>query len=106
MDDVALIHDDKDTLQKMMDITNDIAKRYHKEFGAAKCKIIKIGRGKDVEITLNNKKLEQTETYKYLGEIFNNKNNLKNHIEEINGKVYMQQPKKSYWKQEIKSSRE
>ena len=43
MDNIALIHHDRKILQKMMDCTNNIAKRYHIEFGAEKCKIIKIG---------------------------------------------------------------
>ena len=40
MDDVELIHDDRETLRQMMECTNDIAKRYHIEFAAAKCKIL------------------------------------------------------------------
>ncbi len=88
MDDVALIHHDKKTLQEMMDCTNDIAMRYHIEFGAEKCKIVRIGRGAQAKIELNNTILEETNKYKYLGEIINNKANLKDHIEELKGKVY------------------
>ncbi len=41
VDDVALIHHDKATLQEMMDCTSDVARRYHIEFGAEKCKVVK-----------------------------------------------------------------
>ncbi len=46
MDDVALISNDPIELQQMLNITHEIASRYHIEFGAAKSKILKIGRGK------------------------------------------------------------
>ncbi len=87
MDDVALIHHDLTELQKMMDTTNDIAQRYHIEFGAPKCKVIKIGPGKQSTIKIGNNTLEETTEYKYLGEILNNKPNHQNHIEAIKGKV-------------------
>ena len=87
MDDVALIHEDKTILQRMMDITNDIAMRYHIEFGTAKCKIVKIGKGPTAEIKLNNQTLEEVKQYKYLGEIINNKGNITDHINEIERKV-------------------
>ncbi len=87
MDDVALIHHDRATLQRMMDTTEDIAKRYHIEFGVEKCKVVKIGPGRKSKIILNNKELEETTNYKYLGEIINNKANLKDHIEELKGKA-------------------
>ncbi len=47
MDDVALISNNPTELQKMLDITHEIASRYHIEFGAAKSKILKIGRGNE-----------------------------------------------------------
>ncbi len=87
MDDIALIHYDRKILQKMMDCTNNIAKRYHIEFGAEKCKIVKIGRGKSADIILNSTKLEESTKYKYLGEIINNRANLKDHIQELKGKT-------------------
>ncbi len=87
MDDAALIHHDKEILQQMLDTTNDIAKRYHIQFGAEKCKVVRIGRGKQANIMLNGQSLEKTTKYKYLGEIINNKANLKDHIEELKGKV-------------------
>ena len=88
MDDVALIATDPKNLQKMLDITNETANRYHVEFGEAKSKILKIGKVKnEEEFKLGEMKLEFTEKYKYLGEIFNNKGNLTHHIAEIKGKA-------------------
>jgi hypothetical protein len=36
IDDVAFIHHDKETLQKVLDITDNAAKRYHIQFGNEK----------------------------------------------------------------------
>ena len=81
MDDVALIAENPEILQKMLDVTNDIACRYHIEFGTQKSKIIKIGRkNTEVEVKLGEQILEYCETYKYLGETINNKMNLTQHI--------------------------
>ena len=41
MDDVALISNDPKELQKMLNIRNEVANRYHIEFGSAKSKIQK-----------------------------------------------------------------
>ena len=72
---------------KMLDITNHIAKKYHIEFGAAKCKVVRIGRGPKSPLVLNGTILEEVPTYKYLGDMINNKGDLTAHIKEIEGKV-------------------
>ena len=77
MDDVSLI----------LDTANHVANKYHIQFGAAKCKVIKRGKGKTSALTLNGETLEIVPTYKYLGEIINNKGNLTDHIAEIDKKV-------------------
>ena len=41
MDDVALFHHDKEELQNMLDITDDIATRYHIKFGKLFEKVFK-----------------------------------------------------------------
>ena len=87
MDDVCLIHSDRNELQQMLDITNHVAKKYHIEFGAAKCKVVKIGRGPTSKLTLNGQILEEVESYKYLGEMINSKGNLAAHIKELEKKV-------------------
>ena len=77
MDDVALIGKDPQTLQQMLNITNDVANKYHIEKKKKKSKILKIGKSKTKpEIYLGNEKLEYCETYKYLGETLNRKGNL------------------------------
>ena len=87
IDDVCLIHSDRDELQQMLDTTNHVAKKYHIEFGAAKCKVVKIGKGPSSKITLNGQILEEVEAYKYLGEMINNKGNLSAHITELKKKI-------------------
>ena len=42
-------------------------KKYHIEFGAAKCKVVRIGPDQESKITLNNTTLEEVPKYKYLG---------------------------------------
>ena len=65
-----------------------IASRYHIEFGEAKSKILKIGKGQhQPDMFLGNMKLEYTNTYKYLGETLNHKGNMENHIPEIKRKT-------------------
>ena len=88
MDDVCLIHHDLKTLQEMLNITNHVALKYHIEFGAAKCKVVRIGKGKKSEIKLNGQTLEEVDTYKYLGELINKKNNTEAHIEAIETKIH------------------
>jgi len=87
MDDVCLIHHDPNTLQKMLDITNHVAKKYHIVFGAAKCKVVKIGPGKTSNIKLDGTVLEEVHKYKYLGKTYNSKGNLADHLSETEGKV-------------------
>ena len=88
MDDVCLIHYDLVKLQEILDVANHIAKKYHIEFGAAKCKVVRIGRGPKSQLILNGETLEETDNYKYLGEIFNNKGDLADHIKSIEGKIH------------------
>ena len=87
MDDVCLIHSDRDELQQMLDITNHVAKKYHIEFGAAKCKVVKIGKEPSSKLTLNGQILDEVEAYNYLGEMINNKGNLSAHITELEKKI-------------------
>ena len=87
MDDVCLIHHNLDKLQEILDITNHVANKYHIQFGAAKCKVIKRGNGKKSALTLNGEVLEEVPRCKYLGETINNKGNLSDHWEEIEKKI-------------------
>ena len=47
MDDVALITENHKYLQEMLNVTYDVANKYHIEFGMAKSKILKIGKTKE-----------------------------------------------------------
>ena len=86
MDDVCLIHHDLKILQEILDVTNHVANKYHIQFGAAKCKVIKLGKGKKSNLKLNGETLEEVQAYKYLGETINNKGTLADHITEIEKK--------------------
>ena len=72
----------------MLNITNHVALKYYTEFGAAKCKVVRIGKGKISEIKLNGQTLEEVDTYKYLGELISKKNNTEAHIEAIETKIH------------------
>ena len=64
MDDVALIHHDKDELQRMLNITDDTAKKYHSQFGREKSQVITVGKMKDQpQLKLGQNTLDNTETY-------------------------------------------
>ena len=87
MDDVALITENHKYLQEMLNITYDVANKYHIEFGMAKSKILKIGKTKEKpHLYLGNNELEYVQTYKYLGETMNNKGTMENHIKETTQK--------------------
>ena len=88
MEDLLLISTDPNELQDILNITNEIANRYHIEFGKEKNKILKIGPSKKMPtIKLGEKTLEYTNNYKYLRETLNEKANLEAHIQEVKGKV-------------------
>ena len=89
MDDVVLIHETREEHQKMLDTTDDIAKKYHIEFGKEKSKSMMMGKKKTLikPFNLGNLQLESTEKYKYLGEMLNNKGNMDDQIKEIKRKA-------------------
>ena len=68
-------------------LTNHVALKYHIQFGAAKCKVIRKGKGGKSNPKLNGEVLEEVTSYKYLAEIINNKGNLTDHINEIEKKI-------------------
>ena len=88
MDDVLLIHENTKEAQKMLDVTNHIALKNHIEFGAPKCKVVKIGRGPKTQINLNGAILEEVPAYKYLGNMINSKGNMEAQIETLKGKIH------------------
>ena len=66
MDDVCLIHHDLDELQKILNVMNHVANKYHIQFAAAKHKLIKNGKGKKSALKLNGEIIEELPSYKYL----------------------------------------
>ncbi len=74
----------------MLDITNETAKKYRIEFSKEKSQGLVIGKkqtDKTTKFKIGDLELEETETYKYLGETLNNSGNIADHIKSIKGKV-------------------
>ena len=88
MDDVVLIAATEQEMHKMLQITEEIAGRYHIEFGKEKSKIMRTGKAATTpNFKLGEMTIEYCEKYKYLGVVLNNKTNLKDHIEETQKKT-------------------
>ena len=87
MDDVVLISQNENDMQKMLDITDEVAKMYRIKFGQEKSKIITIGKVKELNLKIGGEKIEATESYKYLGCTISNKNNNKEHIKKSRNKA-------------------
>ena len=88
IDDAVLISPDPEELQTMLNITNEIAGRYHIEFGEEKSKIMKVGAPKNKpEFKLGSMKMEYSDYYKYLVLVLNTTNNLDDHIKSTKGKA-------------------
>ena len=88
MDDVVLIADTEKELKEMLSTTKRIADNYHIVFGEAKSKVMTTNKKHEEKtITMGDVKLEPTEKYKYLGEIINNRQNVKDQIEETRKKA-------------------
>ena len=72
----------------MLNTTNDIAKRYHIEFGNQKSQILTIGpKQNDQTFQIGEQALQNTDKYKYLGITINNKGNMEEHIKQTKGKL-------------------
>ena len=88
MDDVILITTEPEEMEEMLNTTDEIAGRYHIEFGEPKSKAMKIGGGKlKPAFKLGEMTLGYCDAYKYLGILQNEKNNMKDHIQALKGKV-------------------
>ena len=91
VDDVLLITTDSQELQKLLDITENTSNKYHVEYGKSKSNTMKIKhtrkKNHTTNYTLGEMTLENTDKYKYLGIIQNEKNNLDDHLEATRGKV-------------------
>ena len=92
MDDVVLITDNRQDMEKLLKSTNEIANRYHIAFSKEKSNLMKIDSKKKEQekeeiMKIGNITLEETEKYKYLGVHINKKANLKEQIDEIKTKT-------------------
>lgn len=88
MDDVVLIADKENEMQRMLDITHHTASKYHIEFGQEKSQtMILQTKNNNPTFKLGNQILDETTTYKYLGITMNNKNNISDHIKKTKTKV-------------------
>ena len=86
MEDVVLLHTDKNQMQEMLNTTHEIASRYRIKFGAAKSiKVLSIGKDK-AEFKIRNLPIEEATTYKYLDNTINNKGTMQDHIQAVKGK--------------------
>ena len=89
VDDVLIMAETKEELQEMLNVINDIAAKYHIEFGMPKSNIMKVA-GKEeaiVMMPLGQQAMTQTTKYKYLGFTQTSKNNLQEHLKATRGKT-------------------
>ena len=88
MDDVVLAETETARSQKQLDITNHTSLKYHIEYGMPKTKYLRVGKKEPpITLKLGNQTLEETTKYTYLGEINNQRMNMKDQITAIEGKV-------------------
>ena len=85
MDDVVLLHTDQKQMQEMLNTTHEIASRYRIKFGAAKSKVLIIGKDK-AEFKIRKQPIETATTCKSLGNTINNKGIMQDHIQPAKGK--------------------
>ena len=87
MDDVILITTEDKEMQKMLNITDQTAGKYHIEFGKVKSQAQALGNLEKIAFKLGEMTLDYTNSYKYLGHTQNTKNNLEDHLTETRKKV-------------------
>ena len=88
MDDVLLLETRPEEKQELLNITNKVAEKYHIKFGREKSQTMIIGNTKErPQFTLGQITLDLTNTYKYLGEMINDKTNLKDQIAQLERKL-------------------
>ena len=81
VDDVVSCVDGMENQEKMLKRVQDFATRHKLTWGTAKCKVMRVGRHQkeEKEWTLGDKNIEETSTYRYLGdEVSNDGKNDKN----------------------------
>ena len=69
-DDIDLIAESQQKLQKVTDKVNESSKRFGLKINAEKTKVMVVGqKNRHIRITLKNEKLEQVEEFTYLGSV-------------------------------------
>ena len=88
MDDVLILEIRAKEKQTLLDITNKVAEKYHIKFGKEKSQTIIMGNPKEKpKFKLGQMDIDVTHKYKYLGEMINDKMNLKDQITQTESKV-------------------
>lgn len=72
-DDVVLMANSTEDLQKLLDLSHRFAMKWNLKFNSKKSKVMKIGKSKQIEgqLKLGNDALEEVREYKYLGYFLN-----------------------------------
>ena len=90
VDDIVGAETEPLKVQTILNIIDDLASMYRIEFGEDKSKIMVVGGNANTprpDFFMGDMKLEYCESYKYLGEHLNSKNNMDDHIKETKRKV-------------------
>ena len=77
-----------ESAQELLNRTYDISQKYHVEFGMPKTKYMRTSQSKKrIELNIGGRVIDETDKYTYLGEIINKRMTLKDHINNLEGKV-------------------
>jgi len=90
VDDIIMAEIESQNLQRMLDVAEHTSNKYHIEYGESKSNVMTIQFGGNQTkpiFKLGSTRLKETNNYKYLGFLQNNKNNMKDHLRAIKGKV-------------------
>ena len=89
VDDVLSVAEGEDNQRKMLDKIADFATQHKMEWGVDKCKVMQVGRGKNVvkDWQLGDKTIESASEYKYLGDVITRNGTNKRNLEEREKKV-------------------
>ncbi len=88
VDNVLLADTVDKRFQRMLDITDRTAQKYHIEYGAPKNNVMKICRNRNkLKFILLDMELEYTDNYKYLGFTQSTNNNMKDRLQTLKGKT-------------------
>ena len=89
VDDVLTVAEGEENQKKMLEKIADFAIQHKMEWGVDKCKVMQVGRSKNVVETwkLGDKTIESASEYKYLGDIITRNGTNKRNLEERQKKV-------------------